>query len=368
MKLRKHKVLLFLVVLLSLSKESLKAQVSLNIPAIAAPLMKPEMLWNLVIIDQQMEDISGRIKIVIKDNKQQVIYSALSTNIIISHGAKNITYSSVLPITNIYSAQNGQSSWLKVGNYNVCYSFIQQSHSGEFTSLSDDCIDFIVEPLSPPLLNYPDDKSQIADIRPNLSWLPPAPYNIFENLKYECKIVGLNEGQTASEAIRDNTPVFFINDINVNNTIIPGSYKALETGKNYVWQVAAYDGNYSIKTEVWKFSVLKDSILEIIAKTPFVKMSQNKIEFATMQQGYIKVVLPNYSNDLQAKLSLIEEGYKSSKPIMTVDININSGVNYLTKEFTTKKKLDENKIYQLVWINSKNERWIVRFKPKYYNN
>lgn len=356
-----------LLVLLNSSVNPVTAQVSFAIPAISSPIVKTEMLWNLVLISQQPEPIRGNIKLVVKEVNGAIVYSALSTEITLSNGAKTINYSSLMPFSNIYTTMNVKNNLLKIGSYLACYSFIIAAHSNEFISVGDDCIDFVVEPLTPPILNLPDDKSQVMETRPNLNWLPPTPFSLFDNLKYECKLVAINEGQSVIEAIQNNTPVFFTNDLFINNTSIPSSAKALAEGKEYAWQIVAYSGNYSVKSEVWSFGILKDSVREIIERTPYIKMSQSKVEFGTMNQGYIKVILTNNANDSKALLVLTEEGNKKSKPITVVEVNINNGSNFLLKEFRTNKKLDENKIYLITWVNSKNEQWVVRFKPKYYN-
>jgi hypothetical protein len=342
------------------------SQVVITTPGITGNMIKPDMLWNVIILSQDPLPFAGRVCIVVNDINNQPVLKAQSGVITFSRGPRQLNYNNVLPVEYLYNSLGQPNEWISAGKYTVCYSVNREQESKSFTTIAEECVDLTIDAVSPPLLNSPVDNSTIYEIYPSFTWVPPSPKQLFKHVYYEFKLVEIKEDQTALYAIQTNTPVFFRNGINANVTMMPSSYAALKTGQEYAWQVTAYNNSYSIKSEAWKFIVGKDSVMEIIESSPYVQLKQDKPDIGIMHQGYIKIAFTNYTKDTTAQFYITPEDAPSKANTLTVDIKIKPGENYILKKIDSRFKFDENKTYRVTWINSWKENWIVRFKPKYY--
>lgn len=365
----------FLVSLLIISA-SLQAQVIITVPGFPSSLVKPDMLWNLVVVNKG-ESFQGIIKLVVTDKNNRNVLSGYSSPLNFPKGAKSIFYTTVSPVNYTYNQLGSNNEWFKVGKYNVCYTltlFNQNTNNTIFGAnqnksevIDYECEELNIEPINPPLLNQPDNKSSIYDAKPAFIWQPPAPMQIFTDLKYEVRLVEIAKGQSAAQAITKNSPILTENELRQPSILFPPSYNPLEVNHNYAWQVTAYNSNYSIKSEFWQFKVVEDTIQKIVQQSPFLLMNNvNTVAIGTMQQGYIKVIIDNSTNDSLATLCLSELG-DPTKCIVTTNVSLKPGENYIVKQIAGKVRLNEKKIYQLIWVSSGNEKMILRYKPKYYN-
>ncbi|MDI9364932.1 MAG: hypothetical protein QM541_08270 [Flavobacterium sp.] len=340
-----------------------QAQVVITAPSLPSGIVKTDMLWNVIVVNQDQQ-FDGILQLTINDKSNRTVFNASSSNLNIPKGAKTIFYNSVLPIFYSYNTIGTSNEWLKAGKYFICYS-LTKLNKGE-SPIAQECLELNVEPLTPPLLNEPSDKGKIYEIRPNFSWLAPTPLQIFSDLKYEIKLVEQQKGQSASDALKNSSPIYFENGLTQVSKVLPSSYKALEVDHDYVWQVTAYDPNYSVKSEFWQFTVVRDSINDILEQTPYLSIGLRKSDIGIMHQGFVKIVLYNYTKDSIANLCLKEDGSDDKSCIENLIVPIKHGENYLVKQISTRLKLDEKKTYQIVWVNSLGEKFTLRYLPKYY--
>jgi hypothetical protein len=354
------------------------SQVIITIPGLPNGLVKPDMLWNIIVVNQG-QAFDGIIQLVLKDKNNNQIVNINSTLISFPKGAKTIFPNSVVPVRYTYN-QLSSDQWIKVGKYFICYTIskIASTPNPTFETqtvfeinqnsevIANECTELNIEPISPPILNIPADKGNIYETKPVFLWQAPTPFQSFSNLKYEIKLVELQKGQSLNLAIQNNTPIYYNNSIYSTALILPSSLKDLEVNHSYAWQVTAYDQNsYSIKSECWQFNIAKDSVMDIIDKSPYMHMSSQTATIGTMHQGYIKIYLDNTANDSIANICLREEAANASC-IVSTNIHLQAGDNYIVQELANKVRLSEKKIYQLVWLDSKNRKYILRFQPKYY--
>lgn len=232
------------------------AQVIVNVQLPPGGMVQKEQLWNLSLINNTADGLEAGIKMVIQDAQTgQELLSANSGRFIINKGIKLITSSELQPIlyNNISPGLSG--SFLPMGTFTACYQ-VYRIYGEEEEILANECIQFTIDPLSPPLLNTPADNSVVATGYPLFTWMPPAPAEMFSSLSYDIVVTAVQEGQPAIEAIQYNTPVY--SNYNLSQPIenYPASFSALEPGKTYAWQVIAKNGlNYAAKTEVYRFMV-----------------------------------------------------------------------------------------------------------------
>jgi hypothetical protein len=353
-----------LLIIMLAAAFSLKAQqVIITTPVIDGPLIKTDNLWNITVVSNEQVPFSGRVQLTVTDQSGRTVLSAVSNMFLFTRGAKVLNYAMVSPIAFNYNAIGSKGSYIKAGNYNVCYNIIQEK-GREQLPVGEECIEINIEPFSVPLLVFPAENDTIYENHPVFSWVAPAPLQMFNSLKYEVRVVEILDGQGSQEALENNTPVYIEKNLVATVRNLPNSSKGLTEEKDYAWQVFAYDGSSVIKSESWKFRVVKDSVREIVENSPFIDLKNSNPEFGLMHQGFIKILLKNYTVDTVGILGIVEES--TGKKIANAEVKLRSGENYILKEIDRKIRLDETKVYHLVWLNSRNEKWMVRYRPKYY--
>jgi hypothetical protein len=356
------KVLLPVIGLITFGYTAFAQQVLITAPSSFGPLVKPDMLWNITVVNSGSSAFTGRVQLTISDAKGRGLYSASSIGLLFQPGIKGLNSTEAAPAINNYSSL--ASDWLQAGSYSVCYRLYPDNKN--VNAIAEECIDMVIEPVAPPQLNEPGDKNQVYETHPAFSWIPPAPLQIFHQLKYQLKVVELKPGQSMTDAIDHNTPVYTDDNLVSSFSVLPNSYKALNPNSDYAWQITAYDDNYRIKSEVWQFRVIDDPVTKIIEGSPYIDMKQDHPNFGVMHQGYIKVHLYNYTTDSIARLVITEESNAGNSVLSALDVHIKQGENFILEQMNRRTRLDQDKTYQLIWINSKGEQWSVRYKPKYY--
>jgi hypothetical protein len=331
-------------------------------PAAFPPLTKAEALWNITVVNSELNAVAGRIQVSVNDQNNVSVFTAISSSIIFNRGTKMINAKVASPISYLNNSWGSANELIKAGQYRICYMLLNET--GKQSPLAEECTELAVEPVSPPLLNEPMDKGETYQEHPVFSWLAPAPPNLFRRLRYELSVVEILENQKANEALEKNPPIYQESNLSANFRLMPHSYRGLKENHSYAWQVTAYDNGYNIKSDVWQFRVIRDSVLKIIEGSPYIHLKINGAELGVMHQGYLKLFVTNYTRDTAANIVIREEG--SDQVMISLNIPIKAGENFILQELDKKVRLDEKKIYKAIWVNSKGERWMVRYKPKYY--
>lgn len=346
-------------------------------------LLIPEVQSGGVVMKQQLfslviNNLSGNIKkaslhVSITDRiSSQVVLEANSGLLIINPGVKRIAYQDLSPIQFAVSAIGFSdirqlSQPLPVGEYLICYRLIEVEATMR-DALASECVQIIAEPLSPPQLIQPGNTDVIKELRPVLSWTPPSPVHMFNNLSYDIILTSINDKQSPEEAVQRNIPVMTTSSFN-NSILYPSSFNNLEKGKNYAWQVVAKDaGRFGGKSEVWTFTIMPDSVTNIIASSPYVRLKRDNTEVTVLHQGALKMEYFNTGADSIAKVEVYQANEKSRgrKPIMSITLPLSAGQNYLEYHFGRRIRLNEGEVYEVKLINGNKEYWLMKFTPKYY--
>lgn len=140
---------------------------------------------------------------------------------------------------NEYKLKVQQSGRLLEGVYTACLTI--ENINGAVLA-SNVCSDFTILYPSAPQLIFPANNDSIeSNINyPTFQWTPvivPPAYQI----KYTIRIVEVLQGQTPSQAISANVPVYENNQLMTNVFVYPIDAFPLETGKKYAWQVQCLD-------------------------------------------------------------------------------------------------------------------------------
>jgi len=359
------KIVLLVVVFLPLL---LKAQLVLNAQLPAAGFVQKDQLWNLVLVNNKADILDVTIQMDLQDVASgQVVLSASTGNLLIGKGVKNIAAKDLQPILYNYNVPDLSRNFLPMGAYIACYQVI--SNTIKEGPLAQECIRFNIDPLSPPLLSSPADKAAIESPYPQFTWMPPTPYDMFTNLSYDLLLTEVTEGQSATEAIQYNTPIYSKSDIAQPYESYASSFTKLDTGKIYAWQVIAKNGlSYAAKTEVWTFKVKPPSIVKlIIEQSPFIKMKKDYPEKGIAPNSILKLSYINETTDSIASVKIFDLN-TPSKSITEFNVVIQPGENLVQYNLKKLVSLEEGKIYEARIINSRKEIWIMRFESRYYND
>lgn len=347
-----------------------KAQVNINVQFPPGGLVQKNQLWNLILMNNREDITDLNIKMSLQNAVTgEVVLSAETRDIICSKGVKMITERDVQPVNYNYNSPDLSKAYLPLGSYIACYRIYHLGAKGE-ELLGDECVRLNIDPLSPPLLNTPADNTEIETPYPQFTWMPPAPIDMFTSLSYEIAVCEIKEGQKPIEAIQYNTPVYIKAGISQPAENYSTSYAKLEQGKSYAWQVVAVNGmSYSAKTEVWSFTVKKDSVSKIISMAPYVRLTNASSEINVAHQGFLKMQMQNDFTDSSGlfkvrNISKNKEGV--SNVILQFRLPLSRGQNFLEYDLNKFGKLNKDDVYEVEYKNSIGESFFLKFIPVYY--
>jgi hypothetical protein len=364
----KKKFIEFILFLLVQAAAFSQVTIQPGLPAVG--LIQKNQLWNVLIVNGSTATYKCVLTISLKERSTGIdVLTATSGQFDVAAGAKQLNVNLLNPIQYNYvtgGADNRMQGLLPAGTYMACYQLVTVA-TGKPETLAEECVQFDAEPLSPPMLIFPADSSLLETLPNQFSWIPPTPEGMFDRLRYELMITEIKEGQKAEEALQVNIPFYNDGALFINRTNYPASAIAFEKEKWYAWQVTARDDKaYAGKSEVWVFKIINETVKKIIEMAPFIKLSPKQQEVTTVHQGVIKMEYYNFLTDSIVKVIILNEDGKVKKDHFSFEVKVNAGQNYLQYDINKRIKLDENSIYEAVLINSKNEKYYMKFKPKNY--
>jgi len=341
----------------------LNAQVTISVQLPPAGLITKDQLWNVVLANNNKDMIEISLLLDLQDAVTgQSMLSAASGSLLLSKGVKVISSTDLQPIQYNYSSSDFMGSYLPMGSYIACYRASRITEKGQ-EPLADECLRLNISPLSPPLLNTPLDKSVSETTYPQFSWMPPTPLQLFSNLSYDLLLTEVLEGQSPTEAILYNNPVYTSN--NVKNTFesYPSFDAKLDTGKVYAWQITARNGlSYAAQTEVWTFSLAGQRPTDHLVKSsPFIKMKMENPDAGMAVNGFLKLAYTNRYADASITVAITDMQAAQKEKAGSFTIDAKAGDNYIQYDLKKIIKYKENNMYEARIINSKGEKWVMLF-------
>lgn len=106
---------------------------------------------------------------------------------------------------------------------------------------------------SPMQLVKPDLGDRFCNKRPSFTWQPPMPMN--PAMKFTLKVAEIYENQSPAEAILNNVPIIFQQNIKGYMAMYPAGSPDLKENKMYAWQVVANVNDRLTLSEVWQFNI-----------------------------------------------------------------------------------------------------------------
>ena len=335
----------------------LQAQVTINAQLPPGGLVQKDHLWYLILINSKADVQDVSIKMSLQDAATgQIVMSANSGSLLLGKGVKIITSRDVQPITYNYQSTDFARNYLPMGAYIACYQVYRTGDKGD-EPLGDECVRINIDPLSPPLLNAPADKSEVYTPYPQFSWMPPTPFDMFVDGSYDILVTEVLPGQSTTEAIQYNTPVYTKSNITQTYESYPTGFSALDTGKIYAWQVVARNGlNYAAKTEVWTFIVKQEKPVKRAVYSSYILLD-NKTEgiYPVKRDSlHIKFVSSSPLND--GNVQFTDE---TGKRIIVFTQKIRPGDNYF--DFNISNGFRRGKVYKVTITDIAKKEHSLRF-------
>jgi hypothetical protein len=350
-----------------------KAQLIVNLQLPPVALTLKNQLWSMTLINTGGQVLTIKTDITVTDvANNMLVLSASSAEYMLAAGTRQMQSSDFMPLVyNVnsanYTIDNNPNGFLPVGNFMICYQFSKIT-GDNVEMIAEECETIEVEPLSPPLLVFPEDDAVLESTRPVFNWIPPTPFNLFSNLSYDFRLVEVGSMQVASDAIQQNIAVYAQQNIATQVTIYPAGLPALDTGKVYAWQVTAKSNNsFVAKSDVWVFKIgqfgSEGQVYNSGESFAKLKMSGNINYF--LCKGKLRFYYDNYLNDDTVQLAIYDMAeLQTPLPLDSNYLRLQPGQNLKEIDILTKNEFRDDHLYHLVLTNSHNEKWIVKFYYK----
>jgi hypothetical protein len=354
----------FLLLLFHIAGTGLYAQVQIQGTLPAVGLVQRNQLWNLVLINGSTGDMNGIVELKLRDRTSGLeLLTAVTNTVTIKKGANTLNINNLSPVQYNYTGMqpdNSLNGLIPVGRYIACYSFIHLVSDYQET-LAQECFSFDVEALSPPMLIYPTDSSRL-DIAPaQFSWIPPAPANLFQALRYDYLLVEINPGQLAAEAIQENMPLYNTGSLSANLLNYSAASPRLEKDKWYAWQVITRDGEqYAGKSETWVFTITQTDSTPVVKEksTSFTLLSADpqRTGYVLLQEHQLSVKHYSYKSAYTGQVKV----YSSSGTlIQQQEQAIQYGDNYI--RLALKKTIEKGQTYTMSLTDDTGKQYKVLF-------
>lgn len=319
------------------------AQITINLQIPPGGIVPKDQLWNLILSNNSQETIQASIKMNLQNALSgEILLSGNTGHFTIGKGIKVLTVRDIQPVIYNTAEKEFQKNYLPMGSYIVCYQIYYNGQKGE-EIIGEECTKLNIDPLSPPLLNTPSDRSTIDNPYPQFSWTPPTSVELFSNLNYEIIVTEILEGQSGAEAVQYNSPIYWRDNIRQTFESYPSTYKALEKNKTYAWQIVAKnEQQYAIKTDVWTFNLNQSSNNFLLKGNEYVLLENSIKGIYNIAKDTLRVKYFSYDAPYETVIFISDE---KGNIIRSSKKKVKQGDNYF--ELDIKRGFAEKKIYKV---------------------
>ncbi|MBO9730127.1 MAG: hypothetical protein J7623_15925 [Chitinophaga sp.] len=340
------------------------AQVSMTVQLPPAGVLLKAQLWNVVLVSAYERSVNVRITMRLMDARtNQPVLTGITRDIPLTKGARQLQAGDLMPIQYEYlspAIDRSVNGFLAAGNYLACYSLVVAGDK-DGNQPGEDCIPFVSEPVSPPLLNSPAHQSELLTFLPQFTWLPPAPLNMFSDLNYEMILTEVHNGQSPEEAIQQNIPVLRVPRLKNIFVNYPSGAVQLDTANTYAWSVIARNGNlFAAQTEVWTFRVKGNGNSADREHGAYVQLRKELDGSVMNGSRSLQVGYNNETADSTIAYELISLD-NSNKVVYSGKLAVRRGTNYLDVPLEKRRGLHTGQLYLFRLQNSREEYWQVKF-------
>lgn len=344
--------------------------IQLQVPPLGLTI-KPQ-LWNLALMNGTREPLNVRLEVVMRDvaSDQQVL-TGTTRLFTLPEGGIQVQVKDVLPV--VYSSGSSlipvdpsPDGFLPVGIFNICYSLIGSKKGAPEEVLAETCETFEIEPLSPPMLVMPPNDDVAESTRPFFTWLPPAPFQLFHNMRFDLKLVEVFPTQSPADAIQQNIPVTLQGAIPVTSFQYPLTMPELDSSKTYAWQITAKNGVLPVaNSEIWTFRVKQYGVdtTRFLSKGYYTRLRREDDASYIIASESLRFSYDHEYSDsaVTIRLTDITNAVRKTVTIEEPLLKVKYGQNLVNFDLEPVNVTDKH-IYLLELINVKQEKWYLKFE------
>lgn len=352
----------YLLIALLLVTSRTIAQVGMTVQLPPAGVIQKAQLWNIILVSTSPSPVTARIAIRVSDAQtNQPLFTGVTRDIQLTRGAKQLQLKDVMPVQYEYlsaTVDRSVNGFLPAGSFLACYTLLVSG--GEKTGQpGEDCIPFVVEPMSPPLLNTPANETILETRQPQFTWIPPAPLNLFSDLNYDMVLTEVHMGQSPQEAVQQNIPVYrgpHLKNIFVN---YPSGGTPLDTGRTYAWTIYAKNGQqFAAQTEVWTFRIKGVQPSINIVNDAYIQLKREPDGSVTTCAGTLQFAYNNDAGDKKVQYEVVSLA-TGNKVVQKGTLELKPGSNLLQLKLS--RGLDAKQHYLFRFVNARQESWQMNF-------
>ncbi len=256
----------FFSIMLILIPISLNAQIQVRLHQPPPNQLKIEHLWWVDLTNSTQTTYSVYLRAEVTEARKGLIFRASSNTFTLTQGKKRITARDIKDVTDVWYSSKYKEFIVRTGgvpegDYTACIYVMNTRNKQEIGS---NCLHHVVrQPGFPRLISPKDGVTLKKEKAPLFTWTRPTPLPQGEQVTYTLRIVEVLKGQIKEEAIRSNPPWYEEKGIGRTSLRYPTRAKAFDEGKEYAWQIQAFDrSGYSLgenngKSEIWQFKFVE---------------------------------------------------------------------------------------------------------------
>jgi hypothetical protein len=362
--LRKH-LWLLLLVMVSFSSYG-QQQVTVNLGMLDGLDLIPGNIFNYQVLNNSGKTQSALVKGTLRyrGSRLQMAY----------------TFSTILqPGMNVFSKDKvGNPAWtfsdnalkelffnyarLPQGTYEYCVELEIQGNESKPAEPVEGCLYNTARDIFLINLVSPENDAKLYEYNPMLNWVVNYPFA--SELTYRVRVAELKKGQNAENAITRNNPMYQDNNMMGTTVTYPVTAKPLETWQPYVWTVDAYyKGILLGGAEVWKFTIIEDSVLAALPHVSVyvdIRKEKDASVYYAVGELKLKYVLDEKASDILA-ISLLDKNGKKID-LKEKELKAVLGDNRYEIDLKNQLSLKHMGSYQLVVTNSMQETFNLPLK------
>jgi len=345
-----------------------QAQVVINPIVTNSPFFNLDQLTNIQLTNASVAPIQGIVQIQMEDNVHNSIFQMQSYPITINQGQRiggqEIEWENGLQLGNeAVSRLLATSGELMSGQYVYCYRFLN-SLTGQV--VGSYCQENSFQNFQRPKLIFPAKQASLTNRFPVLIWQPPVPGASRGALNYTLRLVELEEGQAAVDALNRNMPLLERHHLKTSSLPYPITAMPLKEGQQYAWQVTAYWNDVEMgQTEIWGFEVVQAEKLPTENTLPSYRLVSKQM--AGNYYVFDQQILFAYENKAREKnlrYKIYPKGEKENDFVVLPTISLSSGINQIAIDITNKLNLKKDSPYILEITDKHGFVYFLAFKVK----
>ncbi len=251
--------------------------------------------WNIDVMKSDQTNLSIQLKVTLQSSQGKLLVEAFANTITLTNAVTNlniqtVTVNKIQYYDNEVQRSNQITGSFPAGNYQYCI-YALNTITGEVKT--QQCNNITIRNLTPPVLIYPFNSTTIQEKNPMLTWLSPGANTAGLSINYTLTLVELYPKQNAIDGLLRNRPLLYQNKITTTSLQYPFNAPPLAYGKNYAWQVEAYDASQQSLgvTEIWSFTLAPDSVkvVEVNNDQSYIDITQSAANAAYYAKGVLKI-------------------------------------------------------------------------------